>query len=260
MIVTVGIDIGSCFSKGVLLRDFEVAASFECLSAGNYTSCAEKIFSSLLEQTSLSPTRVDRTVATGFGAKQVAFADETKSDIACHTKAVFSHSGAARTIIDIGDLHTKAIRVLDRGLVQNFLLSGNCAGGSGRILQVIAKVLQLKLDDLGPLSMRSSKKIDFNTGCAVFAESEAISRVADGVAKEDLLAGLNRALAAQINSLAERIGVEPKLYLVGGGARNPGLVEAFKELRDETVSVLPQPQMSAALGAAMIATESMRPK
>jgi hypothetical protein len=102
--------------------------------------------------------------------------------------------------------------------MHNFLLSGKCAGGSGRILQVIAKVLQVKVEEIGELSLKSKKRVEFNTGCAVFAESEAISRLSQEVTKEDLLAGIHRALAAQINSLAERIGVEQDVAMVGGGS------------------------------------------
>ena len=144
------------------------------------------------------------------------------------------------------------------GSVHNFLLSGKCAGGSGRILQVIAKVLQVKVEEIGELSLKSKKRVDFNTGCAVFAESEAISRLSQEVKKEDLLAGIHRALAAQINSLAERIGVEQDVAMVGGGARDVGLVQALKEIRGHDILVPPNPHMTAALGAALIAMERLR--
>ncbi|OGQ11839.1 MAG: hypothetical protein A2026_06465 [Deltaproteobacteria bacterium RBG_19FT_COMBO_46_12] len=109
------------------------------------------------------------------------------------------------------------------------------------------------------MSLKSKKRVEFNTGCAVFAESEAISRLSQEAAKEDLLAGLHRALAAQINSLAERIGVELDVAMVGGGARDVGLVQALKEIRGHDIFVPPKPHMTAALGAAMIAMESLRP-
>jgi activator of 2-hydroxyglutaryl-CoA dehydratase len=100
--------------------------------------------------------------------------------------------------------------------------------------------------------------VEFNTGCAVFAESEAVSRVAEGVAKEDLLAGLHRALAAQLNALAERLGIERDYALVGGGARNTGLVKALEDLNGFEIIVPPDPHMTAALGAAIIAAEAAR--
>jgi predicted CoA-substrate-specific enzyme activase len=146
-----------------------------------------------------------------------------------------------------------------QGSVHNFLMSGKCAGGSGRILQVIAKVLQVKVEEIGEMSLKSKKKVEFNTGCAVFAESEAISRLSQEVTKEDLLAGIHRALAAQINSLAERLGVEQDVAMVGGGARDAGLVQAFKEITGLSILVPPRPHLTAALGAALIAMEGLRP-
>jgi predicted CoA-substrate-specific enzyme activase len=187
----------------------------------------------------------------------VTFADGVKTDIVCHAKGISSLIPSVRTVIDVGDLYTKVIRTHGNGNVHNFLLSGKCAGGSGRILQVIAKVLQVKVEEIGELSLKSKKTVDFSTGCAVFAESEAISRIAQEVKKEDLLAGLHRALAAQINSLVERIGVEQDVAMVGGGARDVGLVQALKEIRGHDILVPPYPHMTAALGAALIAMESL---
>jgi predicted CoA-substrate-specific enzyme activase len=212
----------------------------------------------LLSQVGISAKGISRTVATGYGSKLVTFADEIKPDIVCHGKGVSSLLTSVRTVIDIGDLYTKVLHIDSGGSMHNFLLSGKCAGGSGRILQVIAKVLQVKVEEIGELSLKSKKRVEFNTGCAVFAESEAISRLAEGVTKEDLLAGLHRALAAQINSLAERIGVEQDVAMVGGGARDSGLVQALREMRGHDILVPPRPHMTAALGAALIALENSR--
>jgi activator of 2-hydroxyglutaryl-CoA dehydratase len=108
--------------------------------------------------------------------------------------------------------------------------------------------------------LKSKKRIEFNTGCAVFAESEAISRISQEVGKEDLLAGIHRALAAQINSLVERLGVESEVAMVGGGARDAGLVEAMKEITGHPIVVPREPHLTAALGAGVIALEDMRNK
>ncbi len=232
--------------------------SFECPSGGDFKATAEKIRKELLDQTGIAAYDISRTIATGFGSKRVVFADEVKPDIVCQAKGVASLLPSVRTVIDVGDLYTKVLRIDGMGSVHHFLLSGKCAGGSGRILQVVAKVLQLKVEEVGELSLKSRKRIEFNTGCAVFAESEAISRLSQEATKEDLLAGIHRALAAQINSLAERIGVEQEVAMVGGGARDGGLVRALAEARGHDILVPPNPHMTAALGAAMIAMESLR--
>jgi predicted CoA-substrate-specific enzyme activase len=258
MVFVLGIDIGSAASKGIALNERGVLGSFECPSGGDFKLTAEKVKEELFSQMGVSSKDISRTVATGFGSKSVTFADEVKPDIVCQGKGVFSLLPSVKTVIDVGDLYTKVLRINSNGSVHSFLLSGKCAGGSGRILQVIAKVLQIKVEEIGELSLKSQKRVEFNTGCAVFAESEAISRLSQEVKKEDLLAGIHRALAAQIESLVERMGVELDVAIVGGGARDVGLVQALKEIRGHDVLVPQNPHMTAALGAAIIARDSLR--
>jgi predicted CoA-substrate-specific enzyme activase len=253
-----GIDIGSASSKGILLNEQGLSGSFECPSGGDFKLTAERIKKELLSKAGVSENGISRTVATGYGSKLVSFADKIKPDIVCHGKGVSSLLPSVRTVIDVGDLYTKVLHIDGNGSMHNFLLSGKCAGGSGRILQVIAKVLRVKVEEIGELSLKSKRRVDFNTGCAVFAESEAISRLSQEVTKEDLLAGLHRALAAQINSLAERIGVEQDVAMVGGGARDSGLVQALREIRSHDILVPTNPHMTAALGAALIAMEGLQ--
>ncbi len=258
MSFALGFDIGSASSKGIVLGNQGVLGSFECPSGGDFKLTADKIRGRLLSQTGRTADDISRTVATGYGSKLVTFADEVEPDIICQAKGVSSLLPSVKTVIDVGDLYTKVLRINGNGSVHNFLLSGKCAGGSGRILQVIAKVLRVKVEEIGALSLKSKNRVEFNTGCAVFSESEAISRLSQEVTKEDLLAGIHRALAAQINSLAERMGVEQEVALVGGGARDAGLVQALKEIRGHDILVPPNPHMTAALGAAMIAKEYRR--
>jgi activator of 2-hydroxyglutaryl-CoA dehydratase len=116
-------------------------------------------------------------------------------------------------------------------------------------------VLRLEVEALGNVSLRSKRKVDFNTNCAVFAESEAVSRIAEGVEKEDLVAGVHRALAAQLTSLAERVGIEKDFALVGGGAKDIGLVKAVEERTGINLVIPPEPHLTAALGASIAAGE-----
>lgn len=255
--LALGIDIGSAASKGIALGENGLIGSFECPSGSDFKLTAERIKEELLVQAGRSANQISRTVTTGYGSKQVSFADEVKPEVVCLAKGISSLLPTVRTVLDVGDLYTKVLRTDRNGNIQNFILSGKCAGGSGRILQVIAKVLQVKVDEIGELSLKSEKRIEFNTGCAVFAESEAISRLSQEAGREDLLAGLHRALAAQINSLAERIGVELDVAMTGGGARDIGLIKALKEIRGHDILVPPNPHMVAALGAAIIAMESI---
>ena len=255
--LVLGIDIGSASSKGVVFGEEGPLGFLECPSGGDFKLTAERIREGLLSQTGISAEDISRTVATGYGSELVGFADEVRPDITCLAKGVSYLAPSARTVIDVGDLYTKVLRTDGQGGVHNFVLSGKCAGGSGRILQVMAKVLQVRVEEIGELSLKSKKRVDFNTGCAVFAESEAISRISQEVKKEDLLAGLHRALAGQINSLAERVGLEQDVAMVGGGARDVGLVQALKEIRGHDILVPSRPHLAGALGAAILARRDM---
>jgi len=250
-----GIDIGTAFSKAVIVSDGETVSQCVIPSKGIYKNLADEVAAKALAQAGLSMNAIDYVVATGHGAGNVSFADETVTDISCQANAISRIFPSVRTLVDIGDMTTKAVRVDDKGKSVGFVLSGKCAGGSARILQIVARVLRVDLENIGELSMRSKKRIDFNTGCAVFAETEAVSRVAEGASKEDLLAGLHRALASQILSLMERAGIEEDCALSGGGAKDAGLVMSLQEKLGMEILVPEEPQNLAALGAALIAQE-----
>jgi (R)-2-hydroxyacyl-CoA dehydratese activating ATPase len=146
------------------------------------------------------------------------------------------------------------IKLDENGRVINFAVSEMCASGSGRLLEVIANVLQLDLKDIGPISLKSKNPVTFTTGCAVFGESEAISRVAEGIPREDILAGVHKGLANTLFALVERVGFEKQCAISGGGGLNTGLIKSLEELGIELL-VPPKPQIVNALGAAIIAEE-----
>ncbi|MGQ9545617.1 MAG: acyl-CoA dehydratase activase [Dehalococcoidia bacterium] len=253
MIHVAGIDIGSAFSKAVILAGNEIISYHVIPSGGNYQLAAEEVTRQALTKAKLSLEVIDYSLATGYGSAKVLFSKGAVSDIACVARGVHYLFPTARTAIDIGGMFTRVLRVNEQGKSTAFLLSEKCAAGSGRFLQVIAKVLQVDLSDIGDLSLKSQKKIDFNTGCAVFAESEAVSRIAEGAAKEDILAGVHRALAAKVKTMVERLGIEPDCVLAGGGAKDVGLVKSIEESLACSLSLPEEPQIVAALGAALIA-------
>ncbi len=254
-----GIDIGSVYSKGVLIRDSELAASHIILSGANYRIAAETMRQELLKQVDLgeddiADTVATDTVATGTGAANVYFAGRTVSDIICTARGINNVFPHARTAIDVAGQSTKVMRIDAQGLVSNFAVSEKCAAGSGRFIEVIANVLRMDLKDFGPLSLKSKNAIMFGTGCAVFGESEAITRVAEGIPKEDIAAGINKALATKILSLAKQVKLEEPCAICGGGALNIGLVRAVEHELSISLLVPPEPQIIAAVGAAIKAT------
>jgi predicted CoA-substrate-specific enzyme activase len=255
MIYVAGIDIGSAFSKVMIMAENKIIDYQVRPSGGNYRLTAEKVTEEVLTRAKLSLKDIACTVATGYGSTNVAFARQTAPDISCLARGVYSLLPGVHTAVDIGGQCTRVFRLDERGKPTSFLLSEKCAAGSGRFLQVIARVLQIALEDIGELSLQSKNKIEFNTGCAVFAESEAVSRIAEGTAKEDILAGLHRGLAAKIQAMVGRLGIAPDCALVGGGAKDIGLVRSIEEGLDCKLLVPDEPQIVAALGAALMAWE-----
>ena len=251
-----GIDIGSATSKGVITKDADLVAHHLLPSGINYKMAAEKLREELLSKASLAQEEIACAVATGRGANNVLFADQQVADIICCARGVNNIFPSARTVIDVEDQSSQVIRIDEEGRVINFTTSEKCAAGSGRFLQVIANVLRMDPKDIGPLSLKSENPVIFTTGCAVFGETEAISRVAEGISKEDILGGVHKALAGKISALVERLGSEEQYAISGGGGLDIGLIKAVEEKLRIQLLVPPHPQLVTALGAAIIAEEN----
>ena len=251
-----GIDIGSGTSKGVITEDGELKAHCLLASGVNYGAAAQQLREELLAGAGLTAGDIAFTVTTGRGAGIIPFGNEQVADMLCCAKGINHILPAVRTIIDVQGQSSQIIRLNGKGQVTNFAVSEACAGGSGRFIEVIANVLQIELKDIGPLSLKAGNSVTFTTGCAVFGESEAISRVAEGIAKEDILAGVHGALVDGIAALMGKVGLEEPCAISGGGALNVGLV---KRVEETGVSLLvpPHPQLVNALGAAVIAGEQV---
>lgn len=252
----VGVDIGSVFSKAAVLAGSKLVSYHIIPSGGNYKLTADEVVTGALTKAKLSLEDITSTVATGYGGSNVSFANQLITDVSCQSRGAFHLFPSVRTVIDIGGQFSRVIKLDGRGRATAFLMSEKCAGGSGRFLQIIAHVLQIDLEEIGPLSLKSKKKINFNTGCAVFAETEAVSRIAEGAATEDILAGVHGALAAKIQNLVERLGIEQDIALTGGGAKDIGLVRSVEETLGINTLVPEEPQIVAALGAALIAEDT----
>jgi predicted CoA-substrate-specific enzyme activase len=249
-----GIDVGSTTTKGVLVRDGE-PLFFRAVPTGtDYRASAEELRRQLLAGAGLTFAEVTGTVATGHTGG-VPFANDYATDIQCCARGINRTSPSVRTVIDIQAQASQVIRVGPQGQAQGFAVSEKCAGGSGRFLDVVAHVLQVGIDEVGPLSLKSERPVVFSTGCAVFSESEAISRVAEGASREDILAGVHRALAEKIYALVARVEMEEPCAISGGGGLNIGLVKAIEDRLGIRVLVPPRPEFTGARGAAAIAEE-----
>ncbi len=252
----VGIDIGSAYSKGVMTGDFKLVASHIIKSGADYRKAAEALRTELTRKVNVTQKDIANTVATGSGADNVYFASQKASDIVCTARGINNVFPQARTVIDIASQSSKVIRLNEEGIVINFTASEKCAAGGGRFIEVIANVLRMNLSDFSPLAARSSSPITFSTGCAVFGESEVVTRISEGIPKQDIAAGVNKALASNISSLVKKLKLEEPCAVCGGGALNTALIKLIESELNTNLLVPPQPQLITALGAAIIAATS----
>jgi (R)-2-hydroxyacyl-CoA dehydratese activating ATPase len=251
---TLGIDAGSSFSKAVICEGKNVASYAIVPSGGNYAETARNVAEAAAEKTGISLKTVGAIIATGYGAAAVDFADRRMTDISCHAAGIHHLFPSARTIVDIGGQFSKVIQIDETGRATNFVQNEKCAAGSGKFLQVIARILHISVEEIGELSLRSTKPVDFTTGCAVFAESEVVSRISEGARPEDILAGVHEAMAAKILNLIVRLGFVKDCALTGGGAKDAGLVQTIGRELGVQVLVPEEPRISGAVGAALQGT------
>lgn len=253
-----GVDIGSAFIKAVLINRKQIIAYEMLSSGGRYKETARRVLDQILTNGRVGLDKLSGIVVTGIGAESAPFQARQFSDISCQAAGCRSLFPSARIVIDIGGQFTRAVKLTPEGRVANFLMSEKCATGSARFLQVIAQILRIKIEDIGPLSLKSQRPVEFSTNCAVFAESETISRIAEGARIEDILAGVHRALAAKAAVLVKGLKMEKDVVLTGGGGEDAGLVSAVSEALGVDVLVPEQPRLTAALGAAMLAASDSK--
>lgn len=198
---------------------------------------------------------MDFTVATGYGRFSVENADKQISEITCHAKGIYYLIPDARTIIDIGGQDAKAIQLDSKGNIQKFVMNDKCAAGTGRFLDVMARVLEIPLNAMGEVHFKADKWASVSSTCTVFAESEVISQLSKGISKENIIAGVHQSIASKACSLAYRVGVKDVVVMCGGVAQDAGVVDAIEKELQQKITVAPNPQITGALGAALLAYE-----
>lgn len=248
-----GVDIGSTMTK-IVIKNETILASIIGPTGAEHRRLAYRVMEEALAQAKLSFDQITYIVATGYGRISVPFADKQITEITCHTRGVNWLFPSARTIIDLGGQDAKGIKAMN-GKVVDFVMNDKCAAGTGRFLEVIAEALGFKVDEIGEVSLRSRKAEKISSTCTVFAEQEVVSRLSEGAALEDILAGIHEAIASRVYSMVERLRVEKDVVLTGGGAKNVGLIKAFQDRIGHQILVPPEPLLTGAIGAALLARQ-----
>ncbi|HML37650.1 MAG TPA: acyl-CoA dehydratase activase [Bacillota bacterium] len=251
-----GVDVGSTASKCVVFCGGKHISS-SVVSAGTGTSGPQKAIEQALGGAGISKEDIVRTVATGYGRNRMTDADETKSELSCHAKGAFYLFPQVRTVIDIGGQDAKVLKITPQGTLSSFVMNDKCAAGTGRFLDVMARILELDIGDLAGVGDRSAHRVDISSTCTVFAESEVISQLANGEEICDVVAGIHRSVASRVSGLAKRAGVEDQVVMTGGVSRNYGVVKALEEELGVKIYTSPESQLAGAIGAALYAEESL---
>ena len=252
---TLGIDIGSTTSKCAVLKDGEELVATSLRVGGMGTEGPQEALDDLWADSGLRREEMARTIVTGYGRKNYEGADGEVSELTCHAMGGRFVFPGLRTVIDIGGQDVKVLHI-DNGAMTNFQMNDKCAAGTGRFLDVMAGVLEVKVQDLGHLDSLSKKRVEISSTCTVFAESEVISQLSMGTDKCDIIAGIHRSVAHRVTGLAHRIGVVPALVMTGGVAQNEGVVKALQNELGCEIHRSPLTQYNGALGAALYAYQA----
>lgn len=250
-----GIDIGSATSKSVVVNERDIVAAYIVETGPQSQASAESAIAGVLRKGGLRLSDLENVVATGYGRINVPFAGELITEIACHAKGVHFLFPRARTILDMGGQDCKAIRVDADGNHTAFAMNDKCAAGTGRFLEVMARLLKVPIEEIGPLSLQATEDTKISNICTVFARSEAARHLRKGVPKANILGGLHAATAERVSSLIKRVGIEPEFVISGGIAKNAGVVKRVEEKVGMPVFISEDPQIIGALGAALFARE-----
>ncbi len=251
-----GVDIGSTMTK-VVIMDKEVVASVIGATGPEHRRLANRVMEEALAKAKLPFDDITYVVATGYGRINVPVADKQITEISCHAKGVAYFLPSARTVVDIGGQDSKGIKLKD-GRAVDFVMNDKCAAGTGRFLEVTAEGLGVKLEDMGKLALTARKTGRMANTCTVFATQEVVSKLSEGVALADVIAGLHEAIAARIYSMIGRLKVEREVALTGGGAKNIGLVRALEARLGYKVLVPPEPLLTGAIGAALMGRDIVK--
>ena len=254
--LTVGVDAGSRTIKIVLFdRDKQAIVDGCVIDQGvKQGKLAHDLLENILCNNGIKREDISKVVATGYGRNLITFADKTITEITCQAAGVKFSVPEAVSIIDIGGQDSKYIQLDKNGSVHNFAMNDRCAAGTGRFLEVVATRLELELDAFGILASSSKNTAIISSMCVVFAETEIVSLLAEGIEPADIASGVMHAIASRVIAMAGGDMAAPIVF-TGGVALVPNMVDSIAKVSNKPVVVAPSAQMTAALGAAILAAK-----
>lgn len=255
MIITAGIDVGSTYTKGILLaEDGSLLARKTRPTGFRLAEVAEQVFDECLAEARASRADCAYVVATGVGRHQVAFKDVAVTDLTAAARGAHYQFPGTRTVLDIGGQTMKASRIDEEGSVIAFRVNDKCAAGTGAFLEKTARYMGFGTEEIGPLLATSREAVPISGVCAVFAESEVINHLSIGTPPGDVMQGAIESLTTRSVQLMKRAGAQPEFTLVGGILRFETMAHTVERSLGHAVNVPSDGmcQLTAALGAALL--------
>ena len=252
-----GIDIGARSSEIVVLDgDAPDDFVYHIADTGHDpVGTGRRIFDAILAERGMRPDDVTYVVATGYGRSALPFATQSITEITCHARGVRHVVPDVRTIVDIGGQDSKVIVLGNDGSVVDFAMNDRCAAGTGRFLEMIARTLDLRVSELADVASQAMSPAEISSMCAVFGETEVVGLLAKGTPRADVVAGVHNSVASRVMALASRLTLAPPVAFTGGVAKNTAMAHALRTTLGLDLAIPPEPQITGALGAALLAAE-----
>ena len=248
-----GVDVGTQTVKVVILKDGEVVSRAKAFSGFDPAKSAEEAMNVALKHAKMTLADLKHVTATGSGMELAPHCNSTISMMGADAKAGVRLFPRARTIIDVGAEEARAVRCDDKGIMADFVVNERCAAGAGAFIEAMARALELKMEDMGPLSLKAERASEINASCVIFGESDVVTLIHRQESKPEIARAVFDAMADRISSMVRRLGINPDVVLVGGVAKDVGFVASLKRKLGVDVLVPDFPEFAGALGAALVA-------
>lgn len=248
-----GVDLGSTTAKTVILDLQGRVVASNVVQMGSVSGDAVNAsMAAALKEAGITEAELGRAVSTGYGRRMIDLVDKSYTEITCHARGAAALFPGARLVIDIGGQDSKVIAIDSNGLVETFAMNDRCAGGTGKFLEVLARALDVDLNEMGPMALTAKEELKISSMCATFAETEVISLLAEGKAKPEILGAVHAAIAKRTFGLISRVGKRDPVVMTGGVAKNPAAVHYIEKELGLPLHIAPTPQVAGALGAALL--------
>jgi benzoyl-CoA reductase subunit D len=256
--ITIGIDLGTQSVKAVILKGGAIIACGQAFSGFDPAKAAEQAVAEALKKAKLSLTDVNHVTATGSGMEMAPQANSTISMMGADAKAGVHVFPNAKTIIDVGAEEARAVKCDEKGVMIDFVVNERCAAGAGTFIEAMARALEVKLEEMGPLSLKAERASSINATCVIFGESDVVTLIHRQESKPEIARAIFDAMADRVSSMVYRLGVNPDVVLLGGVAKDVGFVASLKRKLGIDILIPENPEFAGALGAALIAASRVK--